>query len=156
MASHRCGFRCNTLHSTAITEESVCMVVDQIEAISVELRSRVCLCNCKTDSIGETLTQRSGCNFNAGCVMCFRVARCDAIDLSEVLKVVDRECVAEEMKECILEHASVAVAVGEFGLAEMPNFAVQMRKRGRCALSHVDSHFLSISEHYGIPRRCAV
>lgn len=110
MTSHRGSLRGNTLHSTAIAEEHISVVVDQIKAILVELCRSMCLCNGKTDSVGESLTERASGDFNAGCVVGFWVARCDGVDLAEVLEVIDGDGVAEEVKESVLEHAAVAVS----------------------------------------------
>jgi len=48
-------FASNALHSTAIAEDAVGVVVDYLEAWLVELGRGVSLCNCKTNSVGEAL-----------------------------------------------------------------------------------------------------
>ncbi|MPN26879.1 hypothetical protein SDC9_174305 [bioreactor metagenome] len=42
----------------------------------------------ETDCIGDPLSQRTGCRFHAVRVMHFRVARCFAAELTEVLHIV--------------------------------------------------------------------
>jgi len=71
----------NTLHGTSITEESVGVVVDQLESGLVEDGGSVALSDGKTDSVGETLSKRTGGDFNTGSVVLFRVTGCDAVDL---------------------------------------------------------------------------
>lgn len=71
----------NTLHSTAITEEGVGVVVEQLKAGLVEDTTRVGLGNGQTDSVGETLTQRTSGDLNTGGVVSLGVTRGDAVEL---------------------------------------------------------------------------
>ena len=71
----------NTLHSAAITEEHVCVVVDEVEAGLVEDGCGMRLRNSETDGIGETLTERASGDLNTGGVVGLGVAGCDAVDL---------------------------------------------------------------------------
>ena len=105
------GLAGNALHSATITEEEECVVVDQLEAGLVVYGSGVCLGNSKTNSVGETLTKRTGGHLDAGCVVRLRVTRCDAVNCAECLQVVHAERVAEEVEEGVVEHDSVAVAM---------------------------------------------
>jgi hypothetical protein len=50
------GLRGNTLHSTSITKETVCVVVNNVETRLVEGTASLCLSNSKTNSITEALT----------------------------------------------------------------------------------------------------
>ena len=81
MASSGGSLAGNTLHSTAITKEAVCVVVDQVIAGFVEHCSSVLLGDGETDSIGETLAKRTSGDFNAGCVVGFGMAWSNAVDL---------------------------------------------------------------------------
>lgn len=56
----------NTLHETSISEEHICVVVNQVIPRLVVDSSGVCLGDGKTYSIGETLTKRTGGNLNTG------------------------------------------------------------------------------------------
>lgn len=60
------SLRGNTLHSTAITEESVSVVVEEIIAGLVEDTSHVLLSDSKTDGVGETLAKRASGDLNSG------------------------------------------------------------------------------------------
>jgi hypothetical protein len=81
VASHGSSFAGNALHSAAITEEHECVVVDQIEAGLVEDSGSVGLGHGETDSIGETLAERTGGDLDTGGVVGLRVTRCDRVDL---------------------------------------------------------------------------
>lgn len=115
MTSHRSSLRGNTLHSAAITEEGVCVVVEQLVAGLVENSGGVPLSNGKTDSVGETLTKRSSGDLNTGGVVGLGVTRSDRVDLlrrlasgfikemaenpyTEVLEVVHADSIAEQVK----------------------------------------------------------
>lgn len=67
------SFASNTLHSTTITEDGVCVVVEESIAGLVEDGGTVSLGNGETNSVGETLTERAGCDLNTGSVVGFRV-----------------------------------------------------------------------------------
>ena len=89
VTSSRSSFTGNTLHSASITEEHECVVVDKLEARFVEDSRSVRLSNGKTDSIGETLTERASSDLNSGGIMCLGVAGGDAIDLLRAKSVAD-------------------------------------------------------------------
>lgn len=81
VTSQRGSLAGNTLHSTAITEEGVCVVVDEIVAgLVVDSRS-VSLGNSQTNSVGETLTQGAGGDLNTGGVVSLGVTGGDAVEL---------------------------------------------------------------------------
>ena len=100
----------NTLHCTSITEEGVCVVIDQVKSILIELCCCMCLCDSETDSIGETLAEGTSGHLNAWSIVRLRVTWGNAVDLAEGLQVVNGDCVAEEVEECVLQHAAMAVS----------------------------------------------
>lgn len=59
----------DTFHGTSITEEREGVVVDQFKPRFVEHGCSMGLCNGEANSVCETLTKRSGCNFNSWSVM---------------------------------------------------------------------------------------
>lgn len=73
VTGHRSSLAGNTLHSTAITEEGVGVVVDELVARLVEDSSGVGLSNSQTDGVGETLAQRTSGDLNTGGVVSFGV-----------------------------------------------------------------------------------
>lgn len=80
MTSSASSFAGNALHSTAISKEAKCVIIDEFEARLVEYGCCVGLCNCETDSIGESLTKRACSNFDTLCILTFRVPRSDTVD----------------------------------------------------------------------------
>ena len=81
MTSHRCSLAGNTFHRAAIAEDDIGVVVDQFEFRLVEFCGSDCLCDCKADGVGEALTKRTGSDLDTWCIVRFRMAGCDAIDL---------------------------------------------------------------------------
>ena len=81
VAGHGCSLRGDTLHSTAVTEEGVCVVVEQLVAGLVEDGGRVPLSNGKTDGVGETLAEGTSGDLDTGGVVSLRVTRSDGVNL---------------------------------------------------------------------------
>lgn len=77
MASSTGGLTGNTFHSTSIAEDAVCVVVEQVVSWSVENSGRVSLGNGKANSIGKTLAEGPGCDFDSRGVVSFRMAGSD-------------------------------------------------------------------------------
>ena len=82
------------------------VVVDQLKPWLVVLGCHVCLRDAETDSVGETLSKRTGGDFDAVGVAGFGVSWGQGTDLTEVLEIVQRQLEAEEVEEHILEGAS--------------------------------------------------
>lgn len=81
MTGHRGSLAGNTLHSTAVTEEAVGVVVEEVIAGLVKGTSSLGLGNGKTNSVGETLTKRTSGDLNTGGVMSFGVTGGLAVEL---------------------------------------------------------------------------
>lgn len=103
----------NTLHSAAIAKEDVGVVVDEVVARLVEDSAGVCLGNGETNGVGEALAQRTSGDLNAGSVVALGMPWGDAVDLAELLQVVDGDAVAEEVQQGVVQHAAVAVGEDE-------------------------------------------
>lgn len=77
----------NALHCTSITENGEGVVVDQFEARLVEHGTSVCLSDGETNSIGESLSERSCCDFDAFGIMGFGMARRNAVNVLEATMI---------------------------------------------------------------------
>jgi hypothetical protein len=127
VTGHGGGLRGDTLHGTAITEEGVGVVVEQLIAGLVEDTTGVGLGNGETNSVGETLAKRTSGDLNTGGVVGLGVTGGDAVNLlhksatvcfaqlestyTEVLEVVEGDTVTEQVEQSILQHAAVTVAI---------------------------------------------
>ena len=76
-----CSLARDALHSATISEEAECVVVDDLKAGLVEVGTSLCLGNGQTNGVGETLTKRASSDLNTWCILAFRVAWGDAVDL---------------------------------------------------------------------------
>ena len=123
----------NTLHSTAITEEAICVVVEELIAGLVEGCTGLGLGNGESNGVGETLTQGAGGDLNTRGVVSLRVTGGFAVELlncvsmilpdggllgrggtnAEVLQVIHGKVIAKEMQQSILKHAPVTVGQNE-------------------------------------------
>ena len=81
MAGSTGGLTRNTFHRTTVTEEAECVVVDQLKAGFIEFGGSMSLRNCETNGVRETLSKRTGGDFNAWCVLRFRMSGGDTINL---------------------------------------------------------------------------
>jgi hypothetical protein len=130
MACKRCSLTSNTLHQTTVTQEYVCIVVDQVKAGLVEFGGGMVLSNGKTDGVGETLAKRACSDFNTLSIVRFGVTRSDAVyrlksleleyaicgvisgsAYSEGLDIIHGDLVSSNVKERILKHASMSVTI---------------------------------------------
>ena len=75
------GLAGDTLHQATVTEEGICVVVDQVEARLVVDSSGVGLGNGKTNSVADTLTQRTSGDLDTGGVVGLGVAGSDAVNV---------------------------------------------------------------------------
>jgi len=89
------------------------VVGDQWETILVEGGAHVSLGDSETDSVGDTLTKRTGCDLDTLGNTCFRVTWGDGVDLSERLEVVHRDLVACEVEHNVLKGTCVTVREDE-------------------------------------------
>jgi len=99
----------DTLLEASVTEEAVGVVVNDLEIGLVEGRSDVCLGNGESDSVGDTLAERAGGDLDTVRDAELRVAGRDGVELAELLEVVHRQLVPEEVQDNVLEGTSVSV-----------------------------------------------
>jgi hypothetical protein len=81
----------NAFHQTAVAEEDIRPVVDDLVFRAVEFGSHHLFGNRHADGVGQPLPERAGRRFDAGGVADFGVARSPRAELAELLQVVDRE-----------------------------------------------------------------
>ena len=103
----------DTFLETTITQEHVGLVVDEVKAVLVVDGAHVCLADGKTDSVGNTLAERTGGDFDAVSDADFGVAGGDGVDLPKAFQVIHRDLVAGEVEHDVLERTSVAVGEDE-------------------------------------------
>lgn len=75
------SFASNALHGATIAKETICVIGCKVEAGLVEDSSRMGLCDCQTDSIGKSLTQRASRDFDTIRILSLGMARRDTVDL---------------------------------------------------------------------------
>jgi hypothetical protein len=81
VTSSRSSLASNTLHGAAITEEAVCVVVEQGVSGLVENTTAVGLSDSQTNGVGETLTEGTSGHLNTRGVVSLGVAGSDTVEL---------------------------------------------------------------------------
>ena len=99
----------DTFHQTAVTRENPGQVVDHIVAFAVELARQQGFSQCKTDSITQTLAQRTRGGFHASGNTHFRVTGSTRMHLTEVAQLVHGQVVAAKVQQSVDQHGTVAV-----------------------------------------------
>ncbi len=92
------GLTGNTLHSTAITEVDICVVVEEVVAGLVEHTTAVGLGNGQTNSVGETLTEGTSGHLNTGGVVSLGMTGGDAVELLEQLLLANGQAAVGMVK----------------------------------------------------------
>jgi hypothetical protein len=77
----------NTFHQATVTSEHEGVVVEDLETILVEGSSEVSLSDSETDSIGETLSERSSGDLDTVSYTEFGVTGSDRVELTELRKM---------------------------------------------------------------------
>ena len=120
MAGNRGRLAGHPLHHVAVAGERVDMVVEDREVRFVVARGEVFLRHRHADGIAAALPERTGGGFDAGGQAIFRMARRLAVELAELLEVVERERRAaailvlvdrpdaDQMDQAVEQHRGVA------------------------------------------------
>ena len=108
----RTGFMRNAFHQAAVTHEGPGEVIDDIEAVPVELRCQRQFGKRHADRIGQPLPERAGGGLDPRGHTDLRVTRRFRVKLSKRPQLVDRQVVAGQMQQCIEQHR--AMAIGEY------------------------------------------
>ena len=90
---------------------TVSVVVDEVEAILVEGCAHVCLSDGKTNSVGETLAERTSGDLNTVGVASLGVTGRQGANLAELLEVVHGQLVAHEVEEDVLKRATMSGSI---------------------------------------------
>jgi hypothetical protein len=107
LPGERAGLGSDTLLKTSISEETVGVVVEDLKFVLVVDSTHVGLGNGKTDSVGDTLSERTGGNLDTVSDTNLGVTGGDGVDLSEVLQVVHGQLVTTEVEQDVLEDTTV-------------------------------------------------
>ena len=109
----RRGLVRDPLHQAAVADENICAMVDDRVAGAVEFRSQQLFRKRHADRVGESLAERSGCSLDAGRDAELRMAGRLRVQLAETLQFLERQRVAGQMEQRILQHRPVTVGQHE-------------------------------------------
>ena len=89
MAGKRRRFARHTLHKVTVAADCVNVEIEQRKARPVVARGEPARGNRHADAVAGALTERPGCGLDAGGVAVFGMSRRDAVELAEILDVVE-------------------------------------------------------------------
>ena len=112
-AGERAGFVADAFHHAAVAHEDVRAVIDHGMAGAVEFGGEQLLGQRHADSVRQALAQRAGGGLDARRHVHFRMARGAAVQLAEVLQLLDGQVIAGEVQQRVLQHRAVAVGQHE-------------------------------------------
>jgi hypothetical protein len=142
-AGERAGLVRDAFHQAAVTEEHPGGVIDHIEAGAIEAARQHLFGKGETHGIRQTLAERTGGGFHARRFMPFGVARGPGMQLAEALEFIQRQVVAGQMQQGIVQHRTVAVAQHEA-------IAVRPGRIGRVVtVKIVPHHFGDVGHAHG-------
>ena len=97
----------HAFHQITVADDGPGMVIDDVVTLAVVLRREVRLGDGHADGSGETLTERAGGHFHAGCAAALRMPRRLAAPLAELLEVIEREVIAGDVQQAIEQRRAV-------------------------------------------------
>ena len=108
-ARQRTGFMGDSLHQAAVAYGRIRVMVDDIQAGAVELRSQGAFGDGHAHGIRQALAQGSGRGLYAGGIAVLRVAGCFRMKLAEIPQFLHGQVVAGQVQDGIQQHGTVAV-----------------------------------------------
>ena len=157
----RTGFMGNTFHQTAVAQEHIGVMVDNVVARLVELTGQGAFGKRHADGIGDALPQGTGGRLDARRIAIFRVARGLRMQLTEPLQLFNREFIAGQVQQGIDQHRAMsvgqdeAVAVRPFGVHRIVAQIVVPQNLGNVGHTHGRSRMSGIRFLHGVHAQCA-
>lgn len=103
----------NAFHQAAVAQEHPGAVVDDLVLGPVVALGQQLFGQRKAHGVGQALAERPGGGFHAGGFMMLRMAGGLAAELTELLELLDRQVVAAQVQQRVLQHRAVAVGQHE-------------------------------------------
>ena len=108
VSSKGSSLRGNSLHVASISHDDVGVVVHEVHAWLVEAGSKVLLSEGKSNSVGNSLSERSGGHLNSLGQEVLRVSRGLGSPLAEGLEVLNGQVISHQVEEGVVKHGSVS------------------------------------------------
>ncbi len=161
-SGQRAGFMADALHQAAVAGEDVGVVIQQREAVTVEGRGQQALGDGEADRHAEPLTQRTGGALDAVRVLVLRVAGRLAVQLAEVLDLVQRHVgIAAQVQDRVQQHRTMpvgeneAIAVEPVRIAGIVAEIIVPQHFGDIGHAHRHARMTGIGLLYGVHRQRA-
>src|SRR5262249_9352375 len=90
MTGERCRLRADALHQAAVTAHRIDRVIKNVKAWGIVIGGEPLLRNCHADTCSNALPEWAGGGFDARYPVIFRMSRSLAVQLPEMLDIVQR------------------------------------------------------------------
>ncbi len=130
------------LLQAAVAHQGIDRMVDRLEISGIETLGSHLGGDGHADAVGKTLPQRPGGNLNADGVAEFGMAGGLAAPLTEVLQLVQRQVIAEQVQQRVEQHRAMAgredetVAVGPAWIIRVEGEIITPQGKGAVGRSH--------------------
>ena len=108
MTGQGCRLHGDPFHDVTVGNDPIGIVVDDLVAGLVVAGGEVRFGHRHADAVGESLPERSGGDFDARCVIGFRVTRRHRSELAEILDFLERQIIAGQMEQAVDQRRTVA------------------------------------------------
>ena len=103
----------DAFHQATVSQEHIGEMVHHLVPWPIELGGQYLLTERHTNSIGNTLTQRTGGGFYSRCITVFWVTRRTRMQLAKILELFNGQVISGKMEECVMQHGSMPVGQNE-------------------------------------------
>ena len=103
-----CCFVGDTFHHTAVTGDDVDFAIEKTCISKTGHCAETFCSNSHTDTGSKTCSEGTCGDFNTAGVSVFRMSRCQAFPLTELLQIVHGQTIAEEVKKTVDQHGTVS------------------------------------------------
>ncbi|MNZ93747.1 hypothetical protein D3C78_1128290 [compost metagenome] len=94
-------------HQTAISDKRIRIMIDYRKTILVEFRGQMSFSHCHPDCIRDSLPQGTCCRIYSIGMAKFRMSRRLAVQLTELLQIINRYLIAGQMQEAVQQCRAV-------------------------------------------------
>ena len=155
-AGQRGHFVGDAFHQAAVAEEHIGAVIDDCMTRAVEARGQHLFRQREAHRVGQALTQRAGGSFHARGMAVFGVAGGARVQLAEALELIQRQVVAGQVQQRVLQHGAVAVgqheavAVEPLGIGRVVPEEIVPYHLGNVGHAHRHARVAGVGRFHGV------
>ena len=97
MACQRSRLGADALHQIAVGNQRICIMIDDRKTWFVVMRRQMFLGDGESHAHGESLSERPGCGFHAGCHPKLGMSRRPGFPLTEFFQILNRQIITKRV-----------------------------------------------------------